>query len=236
MVSGRALSLLVLAFVLGGCAPAVSPEHRAPRLISVRGVGRVAVKPDTAVVRIGAEMRAPALADATADVARRSAAVIERVKALGVAERDITTVTYSIDPVVAPRRTDEDPTRIVAYRVVNVAQVKIRDLGATGRILDSALAAGANTISGLQFTVDDPSRPEAEARALAVKAAAATAGQLAAAAGVSLGALVALTEDQASRPVMPRMTTAVMGGGAGPVESGQIEIVVNVEAQYRIGP
>jgi uncharacterized protein YggE len=236
MVSGRALSLLVLAFVLGGCAPAVSPERRAPRLISVRGVGRVAVKPDTAVVRIGAEMRAPALADATADVARRSAAVIERVKALGVAERDITTVTYSIDPVVAPRRTDEDPTRIVAYRVVNVAQVKIRDLGATGRILDSALAAGANTISGLQFTVDDPSRPEAEARALAVKAAAATAGQLAAAAGVSLGALVALTEDQASRPVVPRMTTAVMGAAAGPVESGQLDIVVNVEAQYRIGP
>src|SRR5207249_10940795 len=193
-----------------------------PRLISVRGVGRVAVKPDTAVVRVGAEMRAPALADATADVARRSAAVIERVKALGVAERDITTVTYSIDPIPAPRRTDEDPTRIVAYRVVNVVQVKIRDLGATGRILDSAVAAGANTISGLQFTVDDPSRPEAEARALAVKAAAATAGQLAAAAGVSLGALVALTEDQAAHPVVPRMTMATMGAAAGPVESGQI--------------
>ena len=236
MVAGRALPLLLLAFVLGGCAPAVSRDHRAPRLISVRGVGRVAVKPDTAVIRIGAETRAPVLADATADVARRSAAVIERVKALGVAERDISTVAYSIDPVVAPRRTDEDPTRIVAYRVVNQVQVKIRDLGATGRILDSALAAGANAISGLQFTVDDPSRPEAEARALAVKAAAATAGQLAAAAGVSLGALLTLTEDQAARPVVPRMTTAVMGAAAGPVESGQIEILVTVEARYRIGP
>ena len=226
---------MLLVLTLGGCASAVRADHRAARLISVRGVGRVAVKPDTAVVRIGAEMRAPALADATADVARRSAAVIERVKALGVAERDITTVTYAIDPVTAPRRTEEDPTRIVAYRVVNVVQVKIRELGATGRILDGALAAGANTISGLQFTVDDPARPETEARALAVKAAAATAGQLAAAAGVSLGPLVALTEDQASRPVVPRMTTAAMGAAAGPVESGQIEIVVNVEARYRIG-
>jgi uncharacterized protein len=137
---------------------------------------------------------------------------------------------------VAPRRTEEDPTRIVAYRVANIVQVKIRDLSATGRVLDAALAAGANTISGLQFTVDDPSKLEAEARALAVKSAAATAGQLAAAAGVSLGELLTLNEDQASRPVMPmpRMTTAV--GAPGPVESGQIEIVITVEARYRLGP
>ena len=146
----------------------------------------MAVKPDVAVVRMGAEMRAPTVAEATADVARRSIAIIDRVKSLGVAERDITTVAYSIDPVIAPRRTEDDPTRIVAYRVVNMVQVKMRDLGAVGRILDGALTAGANTIAGLQFTVDDPSRPEAEARALAVKAAASTAQQLATAAGVGL--------------------------------------------------
>ena len=166
----------------------------------MRGTGRVAVKPDTAVVLMGAEMRAPTVAEATADVARRSSAVIDRVKSLGVAERDIGTVAYSIDPVTAPRRTEEDPTRIVAYRVVNVVRVKIRDLGAVGRILDGALTAGANTISGLQFTVDDPSRPEAEARALAVKAAASTAQQLATAAGVGLGELMSLTEEAAAAP------------------------------------
>jgi uncharacterized protein len=225
-----------MASALGACSQATF-EDRAPRLISVRGTGRVAVKPDTAVVRVGAEMRAPTLAEATADVARRAAAVIERVKALGVAERDITTVTYSIEPVTAPRRTDEDPTRIVAYRVVNVVQVKIRDLAAAGRILDGALAAGANTLSGLQFTVDDPSRPEAEARALAVKAAASTAQQLAAAAAVGLGELMSLTEDAPGRPVarMAAQSMAAAPLSMGPVESGQIEIVVNVEAHYRIG-
>jgi uncharacterized protein YggE len=238
--TGRAALLLIALSVLGGCTQATSLENRLPRLISVRGTGRVAVKPDTAVVRIGAEMRAPTLAEATADVARRSSAVIDRVKSLGVAERDISTVTYSIDPMTAPRRTDEDPTRIVAYRVVNVVQVKIRDLSAVGRVLDGALSAGANTMSGLQFTMDDPSKPEAEARALAVKAAASTARQLAAAAGVGLGDLMSLTEGPPSRPVMPRMAAeslmAAAPMSAGPVESGQIEIVVSVEAQYRIGP
>ena len=232
--------LLLLALVIGGCAAATTPENRTPRLISVHGTGRVAMKPDTAVVRIGAEMRAPTIAEATADVARRSSAVIDRVKSLGVAERDISTIVYSIDPVAAARRTEEEPTRIVAYRVVNVVQVKIRDLAAVGRVLDGALGAGANTISGLQFMLDDPSKSEAEARALAVKAAASTAQQLAAAAGVSLGELMSLTEDSAARPVMPRMATPAMAPtaamSAGPVESGQIEIAISVEAHYRIGP
>lgn len=232
----RGGGLLLLACVLGACSQ-VPLDNRAPRLISARGTGRVAAKPDIAVVRIGAEMRAPTVAEATADVARRSAAIVERAKALGVAERDITTVAYSIEPLPAPRRTDDDPTRIVAYRVLNVVQVKIRDLGATARIVDGALTAGANTISGLQFTVDDPSRAEAEARTLAVKEATATARQLAAAAGVGLGELMSLSEDAVARPVMARMA-ASPGAAAplsmGPVESGQIEIVINVEAHYRI--
>jgi uncharacterized protein YggE len=232
------LVLVVLAWVAGGCAPAARAESPAPRLISVRGTGRVAVKPDTAVVRLGAEMRAPTVGEATADVARRSSAVIERLKSLGVADRDIATVAYSIDPVLAPRRTEEDATRIAAYRVVNVVQVKIRDLAAVGRVLDAALAAGANTMTGLHFTVDDPSRLEAEARARAVKAAMSTAQQLAAAAGVGLGELVSLTEHLATpRPMMARMDAVAAAApvAMGPVESGEVEVVVSVEASYRIG-
>jgi uncharacterized protein len=234
----RVLSVILLGLLplLEGCAVATGPGE-VPRLISARGVGKVAVKPDLAVVRIGAETRAPSVADATADVSRRMNAVLIRVKALGVAEGDITTVQYSIDPVTAPRRTEEDPSRIVAYHVANVAQIKIRDLAAAGRILDGALAADANTISALQFTIDDPRPAEAEARALAVKAAAATAQQLAAAAGVRLGELVSVTEGLSVRPPLGRvMLSAAPAMSAGPVESGQYEIVVSVEAHYRIGP
>ncbi|MGH7331505.1 MAG: SIMPL domain-containing protein [Candidatus Rokuibacteriota bacterium] len=229
--------LFTLLSLLGGCAAAPSVGDAPSRLISVRGVGRVAVKPDLAVVRVGSEMRAPTLTDATAEVARRQSAVLSRLKSLGVAERDITTVVYSVDPVAAPRRTEEDPSRIVAYHVVNVVQVKIRDLTAAGRILDGALGAGANTISALQFTLDDPRPVEAEARALAVKAAAATAQQLAAAAGVRLGEVVSVTEGPAVRPPVERMmmrSAAAPAMSAGPVESGQYDVVVSVEAHYRI--
>ena len=235
-VTSLAVILAVIP-LLAGCAATTGPGDTAPRLIAARGVGRVAVKPDLAVVRVGAETRAPTVTDATADVSRRMNAVLTRVKALGVAEHDITTVLYSIDPVTAPRRTEEDPSRIVAYHVANVAQVKIRDLTAAGRILDGALAAGANTISALQFTIDDPRPAEAEARAMAVKAAAVTAQQLAAAAGVRLGEVVSMTEGSAVRPPVGRVmlqSAAPQAMSAGPVESGQYEVVVSVEAHYRI--
>jgi hypothetical protein len=237
-VLARALAVLLLLAVGGGCASAHHAEPRGSRVISARGVGKVAVKPDVAVVHVGAEMRAPALADAAGDVARRMTAVLARLKALGVADRDLTTVAYTMDPVTAPRRAEEDPSRIAGYRVTNVVQVKIRDLAGVGRILDDAVGAGANMITSLHFTIDDPSKPEAEARALAVKAAAATAQQLAAAAGVNLGELVLLTEGVA-RPVLERRAAPAMAMSAmsaGPVESGQLEITVSVEAHYRIGP
>jgi uncharacterized protein len=224
--------LVAVALLLAGCAAPAALDGRAPRVISASGVGRVTVKPDTALVQIGAEARAPALADATADVDRRMREVLARVKALGVAESDIATVTYVIDPVVTQRSPD-DPARIVGYRVSNVAQVRIRDLAAVGRILDAAIAAGANTLPSLQFTVDDRAGPESRARVLAVRAAAAKAAQMAAAAGVRLGELVLLSEGGGVRPLMAQGRYATLSA-PGPVEPGQLEIEIAVEAQYLI--
>jgi hypothetical protein len=210
-------------------------ERESLRVISVTGTGRVSVKPDTVLVNVGVEARDPTLADATADVGRRTTEMLARVKALGVAEPDIVTVAYSVDPVVAPRRGDEDVARIVAYRVVNVVRLRIRDLVAAGHIVDGAIAAGANTVSALQFTVNDPARAESEARALAIGMAAIKAREIASAAGVQLGEVLSVAEDVAPRPIVARAgVRAAMPGGPGPIEAGDLEIVVSVQARYRI--
>jgi uncharacterized protein YggE len=232
---GWAAALALVAVTLAGCAELRAAEAP-PRTIMATATGRVAVRPDTAQVQLGAETRAPSLADATADVARRMTAVLERLRALGVAERDVTTVTYAIDPLVAPRRADEEPTRILGYRVANVVQARIRQLDAVGRVLDAAVAAGANVLRGPTFTVADPAAVEAQARALAVQNAAAKARQLAEAAGVALGELQLLTEGEPH--VIPRFVegrAAAAPMAPGPVEPGQLEITVTVTAHYRIG-
>jgi uncharacterized protein len=224
--------LVAVALLLTGCAAPVALDPRAPRVISVSAVGRVTVRPDTALVHVGAEARAPALADATADVDRRMREVLVRVKALGVADADIGTVTYSVDPLVTQGPPDEGPARIDGYRVSNVVQVRVRDLAAVGRILDAVIAAGANTLPSLQFTVSDRSGPESRARVLAVRAAAAKASQMAAAAGVRLGELVLLGEGGGVRPLLQQARYTL--NAPGPVEPGQLEVEVTVEAQYLI--
>lgn len=234
------LGLLALGLLAGGCAAlGGGPAARRPGLISVPGVGRAAVRPDVALAHLGAEARAPQLADATAEVARRLAAVLERVKALGVAERDITTVAYSVEPLLAPRRSEEEPWRVVGYRATNVVQLRIRAPERAGAVLDGAVAAGANVVRSLQFTVDDPSAARARARERAVKDAEERARQLAAAAGATLGRLVRLREEGAGpRPVfdapMARTAVGLTAGGPGPIEAGELEVVVSVEAQYRL--
>jgi uncharacterized protein YggE len=232
------LSVTLLSSLLGGCVAVDVPEPRArPGAgITVSGTGKVAVVPDTALAYLGVELRAASLSEATAQASRQMQAVLERLKALGVSERDITTVAYSVEPVTAPRRNEDDSARITGYRVVNVVQLRIRELSAVGRLVEAAMAAGATTIRGVRFTVSDPAGPEAAARALAVRDAQSKAGQLAAAAGLRLGELVSLTDGPPSpRPLGDRFGGTVAAAMApGPVEPGQLEITVSVTAHYRL--
>ena len=227
--------LIALAAVLSASAPAVAADAPPPT-VSVTGTGRVSVRPDTALVTVGAEARAATLADATADVARRMTAVVARAKALGVQEADITTVTYAVEPIVAPRRTEEEGTRIIAYRATNVVRLRLRALDTAGRILDEAVAAGANVVRGVQFTVAEPGPAEARARAEAVRDARERAQQLAAAAGVKLVELVWLAEGAGARPFPEPVLRQTMAMSAGPIEPGQMEIIVTVEARWRVAP
>jgi uncharacterized protein YggE len=232
MTLGRAAVVLCVA-LLAGCAsvPAAPPGESG---IAVQGTGRVRVRPDAAVLDVGVEARAPKVADATAEVNRRMRDVLARVKALGVADADIRTTAIRIEPLREPRPTDEAGARIVGYRVLNVVELRVRDVERLGPLLDGAVGAGANVVGQIQFRIADPAGAEAEARRLAMQDAAATAGQLAAAAGVRLGRLIAASEAPGfDRFAAVRPTLAV---GGTPVEAGQLEVVVSVNARYAIEP
>jgi hypothetical protein len=225
------LPIVLAGAILAGCAGLHAPPA-AERGITVTGDGRVALPPDTAVIDLGAEARAARLADATAEVDRMMRAVLTRIKALGVADADIRTTSYAIDPVAEPRQTGDPGVRVVGYRVSNLVQLRTRDVGGVGRLVDAAVAAGANVVRNLQFTIDDSAGAEATARARAMQDAAVKARQVAAAAGVSLGRLLSVSESSPVRPVA-RMSLAA---APGPIEPGQIEVTVSLEVRYAIAP
>jgi len=220
------LVVLIVA-LLAGCATAAVPPASDPG-ISVTGTGRVSLAPDIVTVDIGAEARAPQLADATAEVDRRMRDVLARVKTPGV---DVRTIGYSIEPIAESRQPPGDAgSRIVGYRATNIVQIKTRDVAGVGRLVDAAVAAGANLVRSLRFGLNTPERAEGEARRLAVHDAAARAQQLAAASGVKLGRLLSVTES--SSPIRP---VGVMMAAV-PVEAGQLDVTVVVQARYAIDP
>jgi uncharacterized protein YggE len=222
---------LVSAVMLAGCVSGgvLPPPDRG---IVVNGVGRVSARPDTAVASIGVEARAPRLADATAEVDRTMREVLARLKAPDGRVADVRTLVYSIDPIAEPRQPADASARIVGYHVSNIVQVRTGDVEGLSRIVDGAVAAGANFVRDVRFTLDDASASEAQARALAMRDAVSRARQLATAAGVTLGKLVSVRDASPVRPV----TRMALAGGPGPVESGQLEVIVSLEARYEIEP
>jgi uncharacterized protein YggE len=225
--------VLLAALLIAGCAtlPADDRGIAAERGIAVTGTGHVMARPDTGTIDVGAQARAPQLADASARVDQTMRDVLARVKALGVADADVRTVVYQIEPIAEQRPPGDEGARIIGYRVTNVVQVRARDVARLGAIADAAVSTGANIVRNIQLTIDNPSRFEAQARELAMRDAAARAGQLAPRAGVRLGRLLSGRESAPPVRPLPRM---VLQSAAGPVEPGQMDVSVSVDARYAI--
>jgi uncharacterized protein len=228
----RLLIAPIVGLLLAGCVTFADPAA-VERGIVVVGTGRVALRPDTGHIEVGVEARSARLADATAEVERTMRDVLTAVKALGVRDADVRTTGYAVDPIAEPRQDGTSGARIIGYRASSVVQVRARAVDTVGTLVDAAVTAGANVVRNIHFTLDDPSRAEAEARALAMQDATTRARQVAAAAGVRLGRLLSATESAPAHPVALMTTRA---RAVGPIEAGQLEVIVSLQARYAIEP
>jgi uncharacterized protein YggE len=123
--------------------------------ISVTGIGSVGVTPDIAVVNVGVQVQMDSLAAAQQQAADSMAAVMDALDNHSIADKDIQTGNYNIQPV--PSSKDGDYV-LVGYIVTNTAWVKIRNLDDAGSIIDDVVAAGGEyvIINGISFSVDQP--------------------------------------------------------------------------------
>ncbi len=233
-----AIGLLALAGCAVPTAPADTDEAQQPHTIQVNGAGVSYGKPDIAVAQIGVQTRSSDASQAVSQNTDKMNAVVAALKGLGVEDKDIQTSNFS---VYAQQNYDpENKPTDFTYVADNSVTVTIRDLNKVGDALGQAVAAGANNIYGVNFTVDNKSALEAEARNKAMADAKARAEQLAQAAGVTLEKPMTISE-MTSGPIPYAADVRALGFGGGvaapeavPVSTGQIRVDIQVNVVYVI--
>jgi uncharacterized protein YggE len=224
-------------------ASALAPQAQpGATTVDVYGNGSVRAVPDQASATIGVEVERAALGEAQAEASTLAAAVIAAIKAAGVADEDIRTANFSVR-VVRERERDkengkEDDQRPVqpTFRVANAVEVTVRDVDSLGSILDDAIAAGANDVQGIMFTLADPAAATRQARALAMDDARTKAEELAAAAGMTVSRVVSIAENYAPPPAPRDVATAIAdaSGPIVPIAIGADMVAVEVQVIYEL--
>lgn len=238
-------ALLALAVPLALAAPAAAeapalpptPAPAAPacaaRELRVVGDGRLAVRPDVAVVNAGVETTGPEVAKVTAEASARMRRILQALAQVGVAEKDVQTTRHDLQ--VNRSWNDGQPGPITGYTAADEVRVKVRDLSKLGAVLERVVSAGSNALHGISFEQDDPAPSRRAALALAVAEARAKAEAIAKAAGVQLGELRAVEEGGGAPGPRPMMVAQGRLAAAGaPVAPGEVEVTAQVTATFAI--
>ncbi|MBB4185395.1 SIMPL domain-containing protein [Sinorhizobium terangae] len=208
-------------------------------LIKVSGEGRATAAPDMAIVQLSVVKDAKSAREALDANNKAMAEVLSALKQGGIAERDLQTSGFAINPQYNyPQGNDGSnrPPELIGYQVVNGVTVRVRDLSNLGEVLDKSVTLGINQGGGIEFTKDKPDEVITEARKAAVADAIVKAKVLAEAAGVSLGRLIEISE-QASRPEpvpMVRSMAKEFAADAVPIATGEQTYNVTVNVTFAI--
>lgn len=202
------------------------------RTVSVSGIGRVALTPDTVYMTLGVDVIDPDLGVAQSQAATRMDDVIAALLDRGVAQADIQTATYAIN---VNRDYNQPGQPIIGYIVTHTVTVKVRDVDNAGNVIAGAVDAGANNVSGVWFGVEDQAGALAQARELAVADARAKAEDLARLVGSSLGPVLSISESSSGGAPAPydgvagadKATTVT-------INPGQTEVTLSVSVVYAL--
>jgi hypothetical protein len=219
-----------------GTASAQSGENIfAKRTIEVDGTGETRTSPDTADLDLAIDTQAKTAEEAAARNAALATKVIDALKAKLGDKGKITTGGYTLDPQY-DQRPNAKPT-IIGYNAQNTVTVHTGALDLVGALIDTAIAAGANRVNSLNFSVKDDTKARTEAIAIATRDANAQADALASALNVKLGKVLKATTVSQERPIPIRMGRAMAMSAASvatPVEPGEVTVPATVSLIFEI--
>ena len=205
--------------------------------ITAQGHGEVKVKPDIALLTLTVTTQSANQADAVQQNAARTTSLLAALRGAKIAEKDIQTQSYTVQPQYDYR---PSPPVLTGYQVQNSVQATVRDLTKVGFVIDKATAGGASEVGGVSFDLSDRAAAQSQALSLAVTSAKRKAGVMADAAGVSLGRLLTLTEGGDAPAVRPLYAMRAMASPAAaapetPIADQQITVTADATLVYAMG-
>lgn len=197
----------------------------------------VDVAPDLATIGAGVTTEAPTATEALRQNSAEMQKVIARIKASGVAEKDIQTTGINLN---ARYDYDQQTQRQVfrGYQASNRVNVILRKIDNTGRVLDALVQAGATDLSGPSFSIDDDTAAKDAARKRAVERANAQAKAYAAMLGYQNVRVLSISEAMQGMGPMPmpfaKSRDAIEVTASAPVQPGMVQTGVNVAITYEM--
>jgi uncharacterized protein YggE len=209
--------------------PAQTPQ------IVTSGRGETRIAPDRATVTVTVVTQAATAAAAGAANARQTTSTTAALRAAGLAPEDISTMGYTVNPdyQYAPNA----KPKITGYTARNTVRADVKRIDQTGKVIDAALAGGANEIGGVEFRASNVDAARRESLAKAVALACGDASAMARAVGATAGQAIELSTmfEAPPRPMMELQMARVASAQADvptPITPGEFVVAASVTARW----
>jgi uncharacterized protein len=227
-MKNRLFAALALAALLAPAAQAADL-----RTIAMGGHGEVKAAPDQVQVNAGVTTSGATAAVALAANTQRMKTVFAALEKMGVAQKDIQTVNFSVSPQYTNGAGNE-AQRLTGYQVRNEVSVRLDDVSKLGAALDALVGAGANQMNGINFSIRDNAAMLQKAREAAIADAKERAETYARAAGVTLGPIQSIGEGGGPSPVPMFKPMRMMAAAPVPVAAGEESVTADVSVVWEI--
>lgn len=210
--------------------------------ITVNGTATVQLEPDMVMIILGVEAVDPEVLDAQKTVNEAMAKVIEALtgEELAIAEEDIATSEYRIDERYEYNY-EVGKSEMIGYAATAMLSICVRELDKAGAVIDAAMMAGANRLSGVEFMSSNQTEARDQALTIAVQDGIRKAKVIAAAAGIELPAIPSEIIEQSSYSyaasnsiVMYDMAAATAECSATTLQAGMLSLNATVQITYEI--
>ncbi len=226
--------VVCLTLLAGVNAPLPASADEGPkRSLSLSATGAVQTAPDQVTITTGVTSEAGTAREALDKNTAAMTRMVEALKADGIEAKDIQTMNFSVQPIYEARK-EGQAQRIVGYRATNSVRLVLHDIAKLGAVLDEVVSLGANDIGAIEFGVAEPEARKDEARKAAMAKAIANAKLYAEAAGVELGPVLSINEEESIFQPRYAAPSAMEASKAVPIEAGTTTIEVKVHVSWQL--